>query len=96
MKVNEKITKIQIWDTAGQERYRSITTAYYRGAAAILICCDLTNHDSFANLNNWLDEVGKYTGSDIDKMVLCNKSDLSDKRKISKEEILGFEKKNWH
>ena len=96
MKVNEKITKIQIWDTAGQERYRSITTAYYRGAAAILICCDLTNHDSFANLNNWLDEVGKYTGSDIDKMVLCNKSDLSDKRKISKEEILGFEKKNWN
>ena len=93
MKVNEKITKIQIWDTAGQERYRSITTAYYRGAAAILICCDLTNHDSFANLNNWLDEVGKYTGSDIDKMVLCNKADLSDKRKISKEEILGFEKK---
>ena len=37
MAIKNKIVKIQIWDTAGQERYRSITTAYYRGAAAIII-----------------------------------------------------------
>nr|XP_037279726.1 ras-related protein Rab-13-like [Rhipicephalus microplus] len=24
--------KLQIWDTAGQERFRTLTTAYYRGA----------------------------------------------------------------
>ncbi|CAF4561967.1 unnamed protein product [Rotaria sp. Silwood2] len=24
--------KLQIWDTAGQERFKTITTAYYRGA----------------------------------------------------------------
>ena len=58
-----------------------------------MICCDLTNHDSFANINNWLEEVGKYTGNDIDKMVLVNKSDLNDKRKINIEEIKAFEKK---
>ncbi|XP_019340292.1 ras-related protein Rab-8A isoform X7 [Alligator mississippiensis] len=27
-----KRIKLQIWDTAGQERFRTITTAYYRGA----------------------------------------------------------------
>ncbi|XP_042300680.1 ras-related protein Rab-8A-like, partial [Sceloporus undulatus] len=27
-----KKIKLQIWDTAGQERFRTITTAYYRGA----------------------------------------------------------------
>ncbi|GFS82544.1 GTP-binding protein ypt2 [Nephila pilipes] len=28
--------KLQIWDTAGQERFRTLTTAYYRGAMGIL------------------------------------------------------------
>lgn len=30
--VDGKKIKLQIWDTAGQERFRTITTAYYRGA----------------------------------------------------------------
>ena len=32
VKVGEKYVKLQIWDTAGQERFRTITSAYYRGA----------------------------------------------------------------
>ena len=66
MIVKNKIAKIQIWDTAGQERYRSITTAYYRGAAAIIICCDSTNKESFYNIKNWIDEISKYTDKDVD------------------------------
>ena len=30
--IDGKKIKLQIWDTAGQERFRTITTAYYRGA----------------------------------------------------------------
>ncbi|TSM52292.1 Ras-related protein Rab-8B [Bagarius yarrelli] len=32
IELNGKKIKLQIWDTAGQERFRTITTAYYRGA----------------------------------------------------------------
>ena len=32
MEIDGKKIKLQIWDTAGQERFRTITTAYYRGA----------------------------------------------------------------
>ncbi|KAF6026384.1 RAB3B [Bugula neritina] len=35
---NNKRVKLQIWDTAGQERYRTITTAYYRGAMGLYSC----------------------------------------------------------
>ena len=92
MVVNGKIAKIQIWDTAGQERYRSITTAYYRGAAAIIICCDITNKESFYNLNNWIEEVSKYIDKDVDKLVLLNKCDLKSEKKIDQSEISKFEK----
>ena len=94
MIINNKIAKIQIWDTAGQERYRSITTAYYRGAAAILICCDSTNKESFYNLNNWIDEIAKYTDKDVDKLILMNKCDLTEERQIDSSEISKFEKEN--
>ncbi len=37
--------KLQIWDTAGQERFKTITTAYYRGAQALILVFDITNRN---------------------------------------------------
>ncbi|CAI8017967.1 Ras-related protein SEC4, partial [Geodia barretti] len=31
--LEEENVKLQIWDTAGQERFRTLTNAYFRGAA---------------------------------------------------------------
>ncbi|NWW08705.1 RAB3C protein, partial [Oreocharis arfaki] len=50
---NEKRIKLQIWDTAGQERYRTITTAYYRGAMGFILMYDITNEDSFNAVQDW-------------------------------------------
>ena len=46
-KINDKVFKIEMWDTAGQERYKSITTAYYRGAKGALLVYDTTSAQSF-------------------------------------------------
>lgn len=42
-------------DTAGQERYRTITTAYYRGAMGFILMYDITNGDSFNAVQDWYD-----------------------------------------
>ena len=52
--LNDKPVKIQVWDTAGQERFRTITSAYYRGAHGIVLCYDVSARDSFSNLRNWM------------------------------------------
>jgi Ras-related protein Rab-1A len=47
--------KLQIWDTAGQERFRTITSAYYKGAQGIFIVYDILNKQSFDEIDSfWL------------------------------------------
>ena len=50
IEMDGKKIKLQIWDTAGQERFRTITTAYYRGAMGIMLVYDITNEKSFDNI----------------------------------------------
>lgn len=84
-----KTLKLQIWDTAGQERFRAITSSYYRGSHAIIICYDTTDTETFTNVEKWLGEVKKYS-SKSPILVLCGtKSDLTFKRQVSESE--GFE-----
>ncbi|KNZ54886.1 hypothetical protein VP01_2823g4 [Puccinia sorghi] len=51
--------RLQIWDTAGQERFRSMAPMYYRGANAAILVYDITNMESFFDIQNWLDGSGK-------------------------------------
>ena len=47
LKLDQKVTKLQIWDTAGQESFRSITRIFYRGAHIVFLCYDITRLDTF-------------------------------------------------
>uniref|UniRef100_A0A3Q3AIS8 small monomeric GTPase n=1 Tax=Kryptolebias marmoratus TaxID=37003 RepID=A0A3Q3AIS8_KRYMA len=85
VELDGKKIKLQIWDTAGQERFRTITTAYYRGAMGIMLVYDITNEKSFDNIKNWIRNIEEHASSDVEKMVLGNKCDMNDKRQVSKE-----------
>ena len=75
--VEDHNIKLQIWDTAGQDRFRTITSSFYRGANGIIIVYDVTDLDSFNNVQKWLEEITKYASDDVIKMIVGNKSDLT-------------------
>ena len=83
--VKDRKVKVQIWDTAGQEKFRTITSTYYKGADAILLVYDITNRESFDDINNyWIHEIEK-NGSEVQNLILIgNKADLEAQRLVPK------------
>lgn len=77
--------KLQIWDTAGQERFRTLTTAYYRGAMGILLMYDVTSLDSFNHLSYWLRNIQENASPDVVKVLAGNKSDAISQRAVAPE-----------
>ncbi len=75
--------KAQIWDTAGQERYRSITSAYYKGAHGALVVYDITRKSSFDSVEKWLSDLKNNGEEKMVIMVVGNKCDLEEGRVIS-------------
>ena len=43
VEANGRTCNLGIWDTAGQERFKTITTAYYRGAMGIMLVPSATS-----------------------------------------------------
>ncbi|KAJ2322903.1 hypothetical protein IWW51_004009 [Coemansia sp. RSA 2702] len=63
--------RLQLWDSAGQERFRAMTQMYYRGANAVVLVYDITNEDSFKDVDTWVQVL----------LVVGNKLDLAPERR---------------
>lgn len=86
IEIDGKRIKLQIWDTAGQERFRTITTAYYRGAMGILLVYDVTDEKSFSNIRTWYANVEQHASEGVSKILVGNKSDYDEKRVVTTEQ----------
>ena len=88
------IVKLIIKDTAGQERFDSINERFYKDADCCLLVYDITNQASFEKIKNYyVKTIEENCKSYIKVILLGNKTDLEEKRKITLEEgiDLAFE-----
>ena len=85
-KIKDTNAKLQIWDTAGQERYRAVTSSYYKGSHGCFIVYDITSETSFENVEKWYEQAIAETGDKISIIIVGNKCDLENERKVSKEQ----------
>ena len=84
--IDKKVIKGQIWDTAGQERYRAITSSYYKGAHGAFVVYDITLKESFEAVDRLINDLRNNTDERLEIILIGNKSDLEEKRQVTKEE----------
>ena len=92
--INNKNYRLQIWDTAGQENYRSITRAYYKNSVCAVLVYDITNRDSFEHISSWIEDCLAQSPKTVFMVLVGNKSDLTEQRKVSFEEGHQMAKNN--
>ena len=74
--VFDQLVKLQVWDTAGQERFRAITSSYYRGAMAAIVCYDCTDEMTFKSAEQWIKEFQHLARPNAPVLLVANKWDL--------------------
>nr|KAJ3408861.1 Ras- protein Rab-11A [Polyrhizophydium stewartii] len=96
-KVDQAATpvKVQIVDNSGHERFKDIIKSYWKLATAALLVYDITNRDSFANVQTWADSFYERTaigGFEPAVMVVGNMLDRDSKgqRQVPREDGQQF------
>ena len=96
--LNGTIVQLQLWDTAGQEKFHSMGASFYRNSECCVLVCDLTEPKSFDTLENWrtefLTKLNPKEPETFPFVLLGNKSDLTEERKVSNDDIKKYCEKN--
>ena len=90
LKNNEEV-KLIIFDNSGKERFRESSTKTMKSSDGIILIFDLTEKQSFENLNIWL-ELIKNNLKNPYIILFGNKADDKNKWEINSEEINKFAK----
>lgn len=60
--------------------------SYIRDSSCAVVVYDITNRNSFANTEKWIDDVRAERGNDVIIVLVGNKVDLNEKRQVTLEE----------
>lgn len=71
IEIDNKRIQLQIWDNLHPPYWR-----YYHDAHGVIMMYDVTNKDSFYDLNQWFHEICR-SGEHLHLMIIGNKCDLS-------------------
>jgi len=88
--VDNSACLVKIWDTAGQERFNTITASFYRGAHVIIIAFDLTNKQTYDNLQQWIQEADRFGDKEALKLIIGTKSDLESEKMVNTDDAQQF------
>jgi len=85
IRINKSSVKLKIWDTSGDKNYKSLISGFSKNSSLAILFYSIDNKESFNNIENFLNDFRKDNPNG--KIILVgNKSDLEESRKVSKDE----------
>ena len=88
--IDGKTYNIYLWDTIGQEKLRSLTKLFFKNSKIVVLVFDITNKQSFLNLELWIKDVKEALGDDFVIGVCGNKTDLYLQEQVNEEECIKY------
>ncbi|NVM29815.1 MAG: GTP-binding protein [Candidatus Helarchaeota archaeon] len=79
--------KFVLWDVAGQSKFQMMRRQFYKGSDGEILVFDLTDPNSFNDLHKWYEDIKTYLKTNLRGLILANKNDLKDERKVKREDI---------
>jgi Ras-related protein Rab-6A len=92
--IHDQDVRLILYDTAGQEKFRSLIPMYIREAQIILLIYDISDRESFDSMPKWIQQVLDVKNSDVVFVLIGNKNDLENERKVTFEEGKKFAEEN--
>ena len=91
---NGEEIKLIFHDTLGQEIYKSLVNDFIKKSDGIILLYDITNISSYEGAKECLKNLRNEYGNILPIILVRNKIDLIDYRRVEKEEWENFAKEN--
>ena len=96
--VNNEIFKIRIYDTTRQQIYGKLPNSLYKASHGFLLFFDVTKEETFSSLDHWIQNIKEqsknYNENNNSIILIANKIDESDNRKIPKNNAKNYAEQN--
>ena len=91
LKIDGQKVNISIWDVAGQKHFQAIRKSFFEGSRGGLFIYDVTRKDTFTALDaNWVRPFWDHLQEKVPCIVLANKIDLIEQRKVTRDEGIAY------
>jgi len=84
MDIENTELNLMMWDIAGQSHFYMLHKPYFNGGNAMMLVFDITRTSTYSNINNWYNTAVKYGLSRVPRILIGNKIDLNNERKITR------------
>ena len=88
--------RITMWDRPSTEQSVASISSFYRNANAVVLVYDVTNKDSFLELQHWKKEILEFAQEGTPVIVVGNKIDIKEEHLVTTEEGQSFANDNGY
>ena len=90
---NGENIKLELWDTSGNKNFKQLAKIFYSNSNLIVFVYAIDDKKTFKYIQDWVEEIKK-ENVNAKFLLVGNKCDLEDQRKVTTEEAKQYAKTN--